>query len=176
MKSTVSQYGGNATDAIPVYYTAKNINSNPNSRTAINADIAIGDVVVMDPFQHDGASQANAPKPINVTQAQTSFLRTPKYVVVDVPPGVNEIPSSAAPTQRRGGIIWVVQLADDIRVKVVGNDSIAVGGYLTVANGNFGLVHSASAAAGVCAIASETRPAASGTGLTRVAFFGHALL
>lgn len=128
---------------LPVYYTAKNINATSGSRTAIDDDLEIGMVVVMDPYQHDGAEydvDGNAgAKPINVTRPQTSFLNMKKYVVTYVAPSINDIPTASASTQRRGGFVSVVEASDDIQALVDGTTDVAVGDMLEVTNGSFNL-------------------------------------
>lgn len=135
----VTQFGGNARVPFPVYWTAKNINATAGSRTAIASNIAVGAIVVEDPYQHDGADGSGGAKPINVTQPQTSHLHQKKYVVVAVAPGVNDIPDSAAPTQRRGGVVYVTDQADDIEALVDGTTDVAVGDHLECTNGSWNL-------------------------------------
>lgn len=127
--------------SMAVYYTAKNINATAASRSAIASDLAVGAILIADPYKNDGAEGSGGATPINVTQPQTSFLHMEKYVVVDVPSSVNQIPSSAAPTQRRGGYIVVEKLrdSDDITALVDGTTDVAVGDQLEVTNGSFNL-------------------------------------
>lgn len=143
MNSGVTQYGGNMRDPFPVWYTGKNINATNGSRSAINANLTVGDVVIADPYQFDGADLDSTgtagAKPVNVTRPQTSFLNMKKYVVVNVPSSVNEIPSSAASTQRRGGIVWVTDQFDDNLAHVDGTTDVSVGDSLEVTNGSFNL-------------------------------------
>lgn len=124
-----------------VYYTAKNINATKGSRTAINADLQVGAVLIQDPYQHDGAEGTGGWTPINATRPQTSWLQQEKYVVVSVPPSVNEIPDASAPTQRRGGLVLVARLRDCSRIEALvdGTTDVLVGDKLEVTNGSFNL-------------------------------------
>lgn len=128
---------------LPVHYTGKNIHATAGSRTAIDDDLEVGMVVVLDPYQHDGAEEDingnSGAKPINVTRPQTSFLNMKKFVVVAVSPRVNEIPTASAATQRRGGMVSVVEAADDIQALVDGTTDVAVGDVLEATNGSFNL-------------------------------------
>lgn len=128
---------------LPVYYTGKNINATAASRTDIDDDLEVGMVVVLDPYQHDGAEEdvnGNAgAKPINVTRPQTSFLNMKKFVVTAVSPRVNEIPTASNADLRRGGMVSVVEAADDIQALVDGTTDVAVGDILEVTNGSFNL-------------------------------------
>lgn len=128
---------------LPVYYTGKNIHATAASRTDIDDDLEVGMVVVLDPYQHDGAEEdvnGNAgAKPINVTRPQTSFLNMKKYVVTSVSPRVNEIPTASNADLRRGGMVSVVEAADDIQALVDGTTDVAVGDLLEVTNGSFNL-------------------------------------
>lgn len=128
---------------LPVYYTAKNINATAGSRTAIDDDLEVGMVLVMDPYQNDGGETGvdgtTSAKPINATRPQTSFLNMKKYVVVGFSPSINDIPSASAATQRRGGLVSVVEAADDIQALVDGTTDVSVGDVLEVTNGSFNL-------------------------------------
>lgn len=128
---------------LPVYYTGKNIHATAASRTDIDDDLEVGMVVVLDPYQHDGAEEdynGNAgAKPINVTRPQTSFLNMKKFVVTSVSPRVNEIPTASNADLRRGGMVSVVEAADDIQALVDGTTDVAVGDVLEVTNGSFNL-------------------------------------
>jgi hypothetical protein len=156
------------------YYTAKNINATDASRTAINANLAVGDVLVPDPYGHEqndrdaaGAiiAGSGAKKGFAYTQPQTGFLNGKKAVVVrEIPSGVNDLVAGSA-TQRKGGQVFVEPFAGaegTVKILAKTHANMAAGtDYLGVANGDFGLVIKTSVAslaalAEVCALADET--------------------
>lgn len=136
----------------PLFYTAKNINATAASRTAINADLKPGYVVVQDVYCHDSkvsgvtnsagstADSAENRLAINVTRPESSHLAGRAFVVTSVPPIVNTIPDSSASTQRKGGHIEGCSSAAQILALVA--DGVAVGDELILANGSFALTAS----------------------------------
>jgi hypothetical protein len=152
----------------PVFYTGKTINAVNGSRTAINANVPIGGCVVMDPYQFDGADSTAGAKPVNVTQPATASLKSKKFIVVDVPVGVNDIISG---NQRRGGIIWVVDRADDVQALVDGAaGAISVFSTLTAENGSFTLVADGTPTISTGACAQALQATSSDNTLIRVTF------
>lgn len=156
----------------PVFYTAKDVNATAASRSAINANLQPGHVLCVDPYSHDGADSTAGAKPVNATRPATAILMFKKLLVVDVPAGVNDIISG---NQRRGGIVWVVDRADDITAFVDGTTDVTLGGALEVTNGSFNLTLDATAAlsTGFCGYALEAYTTDSAA-LKRV-FFGNQL-
>jgi hypothetical protein len=73
---------GDRVEKRQVYYTGKNINATSGSRTDISAAIAVGDVLIEDPHDHEGYGKGNV-----VTEAQTSYLDQPAWVVDSIPAG-----------------------------------------------------------------------------------------
>ncbi len=117
-----------------LYYTAKNINATPGSRTAINADLKVGHCLVLDPFGPDKG------RGVDATQPQTSYLEGHVYIVTKVPSDLNDIPDSTASTQRRGGYVSAVRLADCQAVQAFTKANMTGGTTrLGVANGQFEL-------------------------------------
>lgn len=162
------------------WYTAKNINATDGSRTAIAADLKVGDVVIEDPYTHEfpeydasGAvvAGANYGKGSCVTRPQTNHLHRKKWYVVDVPSSVNDIPSSAAPTQRRGGYILVSDTPGIVQVNTLANMTAGTTG-LGVANGAFSLaavtIDAAGLSGALCAIADETVDTSGGAAVKKV--------
>lgn len=122
-----------------VVLTGKNINATDSSRTVINADIAVGDVVVVDPNRQDLDVGLNSLTTETVTQPQTSHLDGGCYVVVEVPNGVNSPLVGGLANERVGGYILVATPQAILANATVPN-STAVGGYLVPANGSYKLV------------------------------------
>lgn len=156
----------------PVFYTAKSVNATNSSRTAINADLQVGHVLCVDPYSWDGADSSAGAKPVNATQPATATLMFKKLLVVDVPAGVNDRISG---NQRRGGIVWVVDRADDVLAMVDGTTDVTLGGALEVTNGSFNLTLDSTAAlsTGFCGYALEAYTT-DAPALRRV-FFGNQL-
>ncbi len=115
---------------VPLHWTAKTINSTPASRSAVNADLKPGHVVVQDVYSNDSAF-----KEIDVGQAVTGDLHRRAFVVTSVPPIINSIPDSSASTQRKGGSIEGCSNSPLIQAYVA--DGVAVGDELVPTNGQF---------------------------------------
>ncbi len=175
---TGNPYAGGQQAPMRVYWTAKTINATAGSRSAINDNIQVNDVVVMDPYGQDETLPDGSVGPICVTQPQTSFLRGRKYVVTAVPDAVNDIPDTVnASTQRRGGFISVVplDLVERIQAHVDGTTDIAVNDILEVTNGSWKLTKAGTLTdiyGTACAVAQEAFTT-NGEGTIRVgALFG----
>lgn len=115
-----------------VYYTAKTINADAASRTAIDANLAVGAVLIEDPYQHDGRDvdsslSINARRFINVTRNDATVFRGNRYVVTDVKE-VNTLVSGST-TQRVGGLITVQPLRGNpgVQALCVGGTDITAG-------------------------------------------------
>lgn len=153
--STVQVNGGAIARRFRVNYTAKTINATAGSRTAIATDLAVGDVLVQDPYGPDKGKGAD------FTQPQTSFLTGQRVVVVEVPPSINDIPDSVgASTQRRGGMVVVEQFNAAVQVNTKANMTAGTT-LLGPVNGQFALgaktaVDTLAHIAELCAVANET--------------------
>lgn len=95
-----------------IYWTAKNQHATSGSRAAWAADLTVGDVVQMDPANHEGKGVHNT------CAVPTTGFMGELFVVTKVSPEVNLIDSAAAPTQRRGGTIRVVPISFATQAKV----------------------------------------------------------
>jgi hypothetical protein len=131
-----------------VILTGKNINATAASRTVINANIDVGDVVAVDPYRQDLESTLSSITTETVTQPQTSHIDGGIYIVVDVPSGVNDSQVGGAANERKGGYI-LVATAQAILANATVPDSTAVAGYLVPASGSYKL-----AAVGATGVAS----------------------
>lgn len=145
MTQTVSLTGRKST--MKAWYTAKSINATKGSRTALDVTLAVGDVVVRDPYDHDARGGANADVPgvPNVTRATTGHLAGMVGVVTAIPSasdGPNSFPDPVnASTQRRGGLIEIATQSDRIKAKVNGGGSgLAIGARLSIADGSLAFV------------------------------------
>lgn len=121
-----------------VILTGKTINATAGDRTVINADIAVGDVVAVDPYRQDLDSTLTSTTTETVTQPQSSHLDGGIYVVVDVPSGVNSSQVGGASNERKGGYILVATPQAIVANATVPN-STSVAGYLVPANGSYQL-------------------------------------
>ena len=100
-------------EEMPAYYTAKTINATAASRTAIDANLAVGAVLIEDVYQHDGRDvdssiSLDARRYINLTRCDATNFKGKRYVVTDVK-NVNTLVSGST-TQRQGGIVTVQEL------------------------------------------------------------------
>jgi hypothetical protein len=123
-------------EKILVNLTALNINATAGSRSAIDANLKRGHVVVLDPYFHL-VPTATRSSIWTVTRAQTGFLNMPRFVVEDFDDSeVNAIDDPVgAPTVRRGGVIQVRHLEGPCMVLVP--NGTAVGAELALGDGSY---------------------------------------
>ncbi len=92
------------------HFTGQNIHATAGSRTPLNANLRRGDVLQLDPFDHDnakGVSPTVNQGGLYVCAVATATFKTPLVVVTDEPaPQVNDIQVTATGL-RRGGRIKV---------------------------------------------------------------------
>ncbi len=127
---------------IRLWYTGLNINATAGSRSGFavgstaETELAVGGVVILDPFGHDKG------KGIDCTQPQTNYLRNRAFVVVEIPKGQTDIntldTASSISNKRVGGWIEVVPCANSIDVLTKANMT-AGATPLGISNGTFAL-------------------------------------
>lgn len=121
-------YNGNVLNVREVWYTGKNINATAASRTDITTALAVGQVLVRDPYGHDNGEG------LDYTQPQTSFLHEAKVVIVNLPP------KTRLTGEGYGRWVGVVDLAPSVDALVDGDTvDVAAGNLLAVTNGSFNL-------------------------------------
>lgn len=148
---TSGHNGAQGENIFRVWYTGLNINATAGSRTVVATDLKAGDVLVRDPFNHDGRGESYA-------QPQTNFLVGPKVYVVEVPPG-----------SQRGGWVYVSRRGLNVPVNTQSNQT-AGSTLLGVVNGSFALNTVASLDATVCAVARQTVNTSGAAAIARVDF------
>jgi hypothetical protein len=116
-------YMKGAMEVAQVFYTAKSIHATDGSRVAVQADLAVGDIVTMDPFDHEGNGVGNT---VGSVLNAATYLALKSYIVVGFHPDVNKVIDSAT-GQRQGGVIEVAVRASCVAARCVGGTDLVPG-------------------------------------------------
>lgn len=131
-----------------VWYTSKTINATAASRTACTADLAAGDIVLMDPYVGTTGRTNLIADPAGMGDcyawpengASAAILGMPQAVVIDpgdVNLGENANAAVSASNPRRAG--WITVATGVVSAKVDGTTDVAIGdGLILVAPGATG--------------------------------------
>lgn len=123
------------------YYTARDINATAASRNYANFDLAVGDIVVLDPYSNASGREGMVAGAV-VGIPTTNFTHLPHYVVTAVHPDTNlgvqptspinttGAASGTAVNPRAGG--WIDVMALGVAPCAVLGSAIAVGDLLAV--------------------------------------------
>lgn len=107
------------------YYTGKNQHATSGSRSALDLNLAVGMIVQKDAHEHEAAAGTLSPARLTVAGPTAGFMGD-LYVVTEIlDRDLNTIPNSAAPTQRKGGMVRLVKLSG--RVKCLVNGTLVAG-------------------------------------------------
>ncbi len=144
------------------WYTGKTIHATDGSRSDITADLVVGDVLIEDPYDHEGYGTGNT-----LTEALTGFLDQPAWVVLEVPE-----------SSKQGGPITVGR-GREINAKCHANIT-AYTTYLGLATADRGLVAVTGVAsfAAICtakAVGRVTHDSSTTAAIKAVDFFGGVL-
>lgn len=135
MAGSFGTYMAGGQEVCQKWYTAKDINATSASRVAVQADLAIGDIVTLDPHDLPDASTGAFPtgregfgvgNTVGSILNAATFISQKHYVVVGFHPDVNRlVPGST--TQRQGGVIEVVSRASGVLSRCIGTTDITAG-------------------------------------------------
>jgi hypothetical protein len=106
MSTARSVYGDGVEQIRQVFYTGKTIHATDGSRVAAQVDIQEGDILTMDPFDHENKGLGVTVG--NVLNAAT-YIGLKSFLVKSFHPDVNKVINSTT-GQRQGGMVDVVSI------------------------------------------------------------------